>query len=111
MATTTSLIVVGVSALVGTVGHLRAGRVRLIWGLTFGLVGIGGSFLGSASSQAVPDDVLLLAFSGLILVAAWRLRGRPVETLCRRALPGRIRRPRRKRLTMREPRRARPRGW
>jgi uncharacterized membrane protein YfcA len=82
VATTTSLIVVGVSALVGTMGHLRAGRVRLIWGLTFGLVGIGGSYLGSASSQAVPDDVLLLAFAGLILVAAWRLRGRPVETPC-----------------------------
>lgn len=82
MATTTSLIVVGLSALVGMVGHLRAGRVRLGWGLTFGLVGVGGSFLGSATSRAVPDEVLLLAFSGLILLAAWRLRDRPVETPC-----------------------------
>lgn len=81
-ATTTSLIVVGVSALVGMVGHLFAGRVRLVWGLTFGLVGIGGSFLGSVSSQAIPDDVLLLAFSGLILVVAWRLHGRPAEAPC-----------------------------
>lgn len=81
-ATTTSLMVVGLSALVGMVGHLRAGRVRLVWGLTFGLVGVGGSFLGSATSRAVPDEVLLLAFSGLILLAAWRLRDRPVETPC-----------------------------
>lgn len=79
-ATTASLIVVGVSALVGTVRQLRAGRVRLVWGLTFGLVGIGGSFLGSASSRAIPDNVLLLAFSGLIVVVAWRLRGRSGET-------------------------------
>ncbi|WP_235653613.1 sulfite exporter TauE/SafE family protein [Mycolicibacter icosiumassiliensis] len=75
-ATTTSLIVVGASALAGIFGHLPAGRVRL------GLVGIGGSFLGSLSSQAVPDDVLLLAFSGLILVAAWRMHRRSGETPC-----------------------------
>ncbi|QZA09864.1 sulfite exporter TauE/SafE family protein [Mycolicibacter heraklionensis] len=81
-ATTTSLIVVGASALAGIFGHLPAGRVRLGWGLTFGLVGIGGSFLGSLSSQAVPDDVLLLAFSGLILVAAWRMHRRSGETPC-----------------------------
>lgn len=81
-ATTTSLIVVGVSALVGMLGHLRAGRVRFISGLMFGLVGIGGSFLGSLLSRAVPDDVLLLAFSGLILVVAWRLHSRSGETPC-----------------------------
>ncbi|UQX11286.1 sulfite exporter TauE/SafE family protein [Candidatus Mycobacterium methanotrophicum] len=84
-AATTSLIVVGASALVGMVGHLRAGRVRLIWGLVFGLVGIGGSFLGSMSSQAIPGNVLLLAFSGLILVAAWRLHRCPAETPCHAA--------------------------
>lgn len=81
-ATTTSLVVVGVSALVGMVGHLRAGRVRVVSGLMFGLVGVGGSLLGSVLSRRVPDDMLLLAFSGLILVVAWRLGGRPGETPC-----------------------------
>jgi uncharacterized membrane protein YfcA len=81
-ATTTSLIVVGVTALVGMVGHLRAGRVRLRAGLGFGLVGIGGSFLGSLLNRAVPGDVLLLAFSGLILVAAWRMHSHHTETPC-----------------------------
>jgi len=81
-ATTTSLVVVGATALAGMVGHLRAGRVRLLSGLAFGLVGLGGSFLGSLLNKAIPGDVLLLAFSGLILVAAWRMHGRHAETPC-----------------------------
>jgi len=81
-ATTTSLIVVGTTALVGMVGHFRAGRVRFWPGLGFGLVGIGGSFLGSALNRDIPGDVLLLAFSGLILVAAWRMHEHHTETPC-----------------------------
>lgn len=79
-ATTTSLVVVGATALVGMVGHFRAGRVRLWPGLVFGLVGIGGSFLGSALNRDIPGDVLLLAFSGLILIAAWRMHQHHTET-------------------------------
>jgi len=81
-ATTTSLVVVGTTALVGMVGHFRAGRVRFWPGLGFGLVGIGGSFLGSALNRDIPGDVLLLAFSGLILVAAWRMHAHHTETPC-----------------------------
>jgi len=81
-ATTTSLVVVGSTALVGMAGHLRAGRVHLWAGLGFGLVGIGGSFLGSALNRDIPGDVLLLAFSGLILVAAWRMHRHHAETPC-----------------------------
>ncbi len=75
-ATTTSLVVVGTTALVGMFGHLHAGRVRLVPGLAFGIVGIGGSFVGSLLNREIPGDVLLLAFSGLILVAAWRMHVR-----------------------------------
>lgn len=79
-ATTTSLVTVGATALVGVVGHWRAGRVRLGSGLIFGLVGVGGSLLGSWLSRLVPNNVLLLSFSGLILVAAWRMHARQSET-------------------------------
>ncbi len=72
-ATTTSLIVVGLAALVGMTEHHRAGRVRVKDGLMFGLAGIGGSFAGSALNRHLDPDVLLLAFSGLIVVAAWRM--------------------------------------
>jgi uncharacterized protein len=72
-ATTTSLVVVGVAALIGAHGHWRAGRVRVAQGLMFGLVGIAGSLAGSALNRRLDGDVLLLAFAGLILVAAWRI--------------------------------------
>ncbi len=72
-ATTTSLVVVGVASLIGAYGHWRAGRVRVAQGLAFGLVGIGGSLAGSALNRRLDGDVLLLAFAGLILVAAWRI--------------------------------------
>lgn len=81
-ATTTSLLVVGATALVGMVGHLRSGRVRIGAGLAFGMAGIGGSFAGSVANRAVPSHVLLLAFAGLMVLAAWRMRARHHETPC-----------------------------
>jgi uncharacterized membrane protein YfcA len=72
-ATSTSLLVVGAASIVGAVGHWRLGRVRVGPGLLFGLVGIAGSLAGSALNRRLDGDVLLLAFAGLILVAAWRI--------------------------------------
>lgn len=72
-ATSTSLLVVGAASFVGMFGHHRAGRVRVLPGTLFGLVGIGGSLAGSALNRRLDPDVLLLAFSGLIVVAAWRM--------------------------------------
>jgi uncharacterized membrane protein YfcA len=78
-ATTTSLVLVAMTALLGIVPHWRAGRVRLAPGLIFGLAGIGGSLLGSHWNRSVDQDVLLLAFAGLMLIAAWAMwrRNRP----------------------------------
>ncbi|TXI57968.1 sulfite exporter TauE/SafE family protein [Mycolicibacter arupensis] len=78
-ATATSLVVVGVTAFVGMVGHLRAGSVRLGDGLTFGLVGVGGALCGSLLSGVVSNSVLLLTFSTVILVAAWRMHEQGTE--------------------------------
>jgi uncharacterized membrane protein YfcA len=72
-ATSTSLVVVGLASLLGAHGHWRQGRVRVGAGLAFGLVGIGGSLAGTALNHRIDGDVLLLAFAGLILVAAWRI--------------------------------------
>ena len=79
-ATTTSLVLVALTALIGIAPHWRAGRVRFVSGTVFGLAGIGGSLLGSRWNKAADPDVLLLAFSGLMLVAAfamWRRVSRP----------------------------------
>ncbi len=80
-ATTTSLVLVTITALIGIIPHWRAGRVRFTAGAVFGLAGVGGSLLGSAWNEAVDADVLLLAFSVLMLVAAfamWRRQARQV---------------------------------
>lgn len=74
-ATSTSLLVVGVAALMGMGSHWRAGRVRLGPGLLFGAVGLGGAAVGTALNRLVDPDVLLLAFSFVMIAAAvamWR---------------------------------------
>ncbi len=72
-ATTTSLVVVGATALGGMLSHLRAGRVKLGPGTVFGLVGTGGSLLGAMISRQIPSNLLLFLFSFLILFAAYRM--------------------------------------
>ena len=69
-ATTASLVIVGITAAVATVGHARAGRVRWGAGLGFGLAGLGASFAGTALNSHVDPAVLLACFAGLMLVAA-----------------------------------------
>ena len=72
-ATAVSLLLVGTAAVAGSLNHARAGRVRFATGTVFGLAGIGGSFVGTAVNRRIDGDVLLLAFSGLMVVAAWRM--------------------------------------
>lgn len=69
-ATTGSLLIVGITALAGTVSHYLAGRVRLGPGVTFGLLGVAGSYVGTRLSSGVSPSVLLTAFAGLMVVAA-----------------------------------------
>jgi uncharacterized protein len=75
-ATTTSLVIVAVTATIGIVPHWRAGRVRFGAGTIFGFAGIGGSLLGSHWNRAADPDVLLLAFSALMLIAAYGMTRR-----------------------------------
>ena len=72
-ATTITLVVVALAALVGSVDHWRSGRVRAGPGVVFGLAGVGGSLAGSALNRRLDPDLLLLAFAGLVVVAAWRM--------------------------------------
>lgn len=69
-ATTTSLVLVAITSMAGLLPHWRSGRVRFAAGGIFGLAGIGGSLLGSRWNRSADPDVLLLAFSGVMLVAA-----------------------------------------
>src|SRR5665647_1962920 len=69
-ATTGSLLIVGITALAGMAVHHGAGQVRVSQGVVFGVLGIAGSYVGSLLSVRVAPDVLLAAFSVLILVVA-----------------------------------------
>src|ERR1035437_5072032 len=69
-ATTGSLLIVGVTALAGMAAHHRAGRVRVVQGGVFGVLGIAGAYVGARLSATVAPAVLLAAFSVLMLVVA-----------------------------------------
>lgn len=72
-ATTASLLVVGVASAFGVVSHFRNGNVRVGVGVAFGAAGIVGSRVGTLLNQSLDENVLLLAFSGLILFVALRM--------------------------------------
>jgi uncharacterized protein len=69
-AATASLIIVGVTALSGTLIHARAGTVQWKQGFTFGVLGILGSYAGSRLSAAADPQLLLFGFAVLMLLAA-----------------------------------------
>lgn len=69
-ATTTSLLIVVVSAAVGLIPHLRADRVHLRDGGIFAASGVAASAGAGALAGGLPDDVLRLGFAGLVAVAA-----------------------------------------
>ena len=80
-ATTGSLVVVGVTSLIGAAAAYRAGNVLLGRGLAFGLVAVGGAAVGAKAAAHVAESVLLAAFSLLMLVVGvvmavreWRAR-------------------------------------
>ena len=69
-ATTGSLVVVGLTSLIGAITAHRAGNVVLDRGVTFGVVATGGAAAGARASAHVPGDVLLAAFSALMLLVS-----------------------------------------
>ena len=78
-ATTGSLVVVGVTALIGAVTAYRAGHVLLGRGATFGLVAIGGAAVGAKASALVSEPVLLASLAVLMLVVGGVMAAREVR--------------------------------
>ncbi len=76
-AIATSLFVVGVTSLAGLVPHARAGRVRWRAGLVFGAAAMVGAYAGGRLAGFIPGEVLLIAFSLMMLATAVAMiRGR-----------------------------------
>lgn len=70
LATASSLVVVCVTALVALRPHWAAGRVRADVAVPFGVVGVAGSLAGKVLSERLDPNLLMLAFSALMAVAA-----------------------------------------
>lgn len=73
-----SLPVVGVTSLVGVMGHWRAGNVNLRIALLFGTIAMLAAFLGARLSRELTGTVQLIILGVVMLGAAFAmLRGRP----------------------------------
>ncbi len=69
-ATSSSLVIVGIAAVAGAAGHVRAGSLAWRTGLALGVAGIPAAWLGSRLGAAIDPDRLLLGFAVLMVVAA-----------------------------------------
>ncbi len=69
-ATTSSIIIVGITALFGTLARLRGNLIDWRIGLIFGVLGIPAAYLGTLLNRSVDQRVLLLAFAAITLLAA-----------------------------------------
>ncbi|MCZ2839132.1 sulfite exporter TauE/SafE family protein [Modestobacter sp. VKM Ac-2985] len=77
-AVATSLLVVGVTALVALAPRLRAGQIAWRIGALFGAAGAATAFAGAAVNRLLPDDVVLALFAALMAAAGVRmLQNRP----------------------------------
>jgi uncharacterized membrane protein YfcA len=66
----TSLIVVCLTSTIAVINHARHGQVCWTVGLTFGMTGMVGAFLGGRLATYVPDSLLLVLFAVIMLAAS-----------------------------------------
>lgn len=77
VAIATSLLVVGVTSVVGAFSHARAGRVQWRTAMLFGALSMIGAYSGGQLTRFIPGDALLVAFAVIMVATAIAmLRGR-----------------------------------
>lgn len=69
-AIATSLLVVGVTSVIGAITHARAGRVRWRIAAVFGAAAMAGAYGGGRLARFVPGTALLVAFAVIMIAAA-----------------------------------------
>ena len=69
-ATTSSLVIVGLTALVGVASHARSGHVHWRTGIAFGVIGIIAAVAGTTLNRRVDEHVLLLGLSAVMILTA-----------------------------------------
>jgi uncharacterized membrane protein YfcA len=69
-ATTSSLVIVGLTALVGVASHARSGHVHWRTGIAFGVLGLIAAVAGTALNRRVEEHLLLLGLSAVMILTA-----------------------------------------
>lgn len=72
-ATLLSLMVVAASALIGVYQRRASGEVKVKPGLIFSITGAAGAWVGALGHRFVRGETVLLLFSVVMIVAAWRM--------------------------------------
>ena len=70
-AIASSLVVVGVTSLVGSASHWQEGRIKLRIALVFGVFAMAGAYLGAQFSSLFSEAVQLVLFAAVMLVSAF----------------------------------------
>lgn len=70
IATTSSIIIVGVVSVVGVLARAHERTIDWRTGIAFGVIGIPAAWAGTLLNRTVPQPVLLLAFAALTLAVA-----------------------------------------
>ena len=73
VATTTSLVIVGITGVAAVAQHARTGRVRWVDGSAFGVLGAGGALLGSRVGAVADPRWTMGLLAGLLLLTAWAM--------------------------------------
>lgn len=72
-AVATSLLVVGITAVVALLPRLRAGQIAWRIAALFGIAGVATAFAGAAVNRLLPADVVLALFAALMVGAGLRM--------------------------------------
>lgn len=72
-ATSTSLLIVGISALIGIIPYQKQHAIRWKTGLFFSVFGIAGSFVGSYVHDQLNEHVLLFFFACFMFIVAYSM--------------------------------------
>jgi uncharacterized membrane protein YfcA len=78
-AITTSLIVVGLTSSITVINYARMGLVCWKTGITFGLAGMVGAFTGGKMAAYIPDNILLLLFTLVMLASSFSMLRKRIQ--------------------------------